>query len=408
MRSPVSEAQATPRTHSATKDDGDGRGRVKPSGLYVHFPFCLSICPYCDFVVYAGRHVRGPDAQVERFLDALVREISLRARPGAGLASVYVGGGTPSLMSAQQISRVLMAAEAFFGLESAPEITLEVNPGRDDRGDLAGFRAAGVTRVSIGAQSFASDELRSLGRRHAAAEVVETVREARAAGFESIPLDVLYDVPGQTLGSWRETLDAALDLAPDHVSAYALTLDDEGSGGGVGSDHLPPRAGATQWRARARQGQDEDRAADMYELADDTLARAGLAWYEISNWARPGHESRHNLAYWTGFPWEAVGPGAHRFDGTTRSWNNARIADYLAALDVGRLPLGESAPEIAPGEEAVLRLRTSAGIERRVLPGDVLAWASDNDLIEPVGEESVRLTRRGRLMANEVAVRLLG
>ncbi len=402
-------ATVTPTIESG--DAASGIQSVKPVGLYVHFPFCLSICPYCDFVVYAGRHVRGPDAQVERFVDALVTEIALRgssesglAGSGSGLASVYLGGGTPSLMSPAHVERVLLAAEAFFGLESAPEITMEVNPGADDRGDLAGFRAAGVTRVSIGAQSFVPSELRSLGRRHAATDVVETVDEARAARFDSISLDLLYDVPTQTIESWRESLAAAIALEPDHVSAYALTLDDDVTGS---TDHLPPRQGATQWRARAGQQQDQDRAAEMYELADDLLARAGLSWYEISNWARPGHESRHNLAYWMGRTWEAVGPGAHRFDGTARSWNAAGMADYLHALDLGRLPPGESAPASSRGEEQVLRLRTARGVARDEIQPEVVDWGAANALLEPAGAEYLRLTRRGRLLANEVAIRLL-
>jgi len=375
-----------------------------PAGLYVHIPFCVSICPYCDFVVYAGRHVRGPEAQVARFLDAVVTEISLRSRPGSQLASVYVGGGTPSLLSPAQVERVLLAAEAFFGFESAPEITLEVNPGADDRGDLAGFHAAGVTRVSIGAQSFDATELWRLGRRHAAQDVVETVHEARAAGFQSVSLDLLYDVPGQTLDSWRASLEQALALEPDHISAYALTLDDDVSGS---SDHLPQRAGATQWRTRASQAQDDDRAADMYELADDMLGRAGLAWYEISNWSRPGHESRHNLVYWTGGPWEAVGPGVHRFDGSRRSWNSARLADYLAALDVGRLPPGETGHATSREESLILRLRTTRGVEPGDIPAHVRTWALSSELLERTPEGSIQLTRKGRLLANEVSVRLL-
>ena len=160
-------------------------------------------------------------------------------------------------------------------------------------------------------------ELRALGRRHAPADVAETVRAARDAGIDSVSLDLLYDVPGQTLDDWSRTLDAALALEPDHLSLYALTLDDPDAEGitGPAGDHLPLRPGARRWRDRARAGQDEDRAAAMYELADERLARAGFAWYEISNWARPGHRSRHNLAYWRGATWEAVGPGAHAFDG---------------------------------------------------------------------------------------------
>jgi oxygen-independent coproporphyrinogen-3 oxidase len=376
-----------------------------PVGLYVHAPFCLSICPYCDFVVYAGRSARGPQSKVDRFVHAVVAEIALRARPGPGLASVYLGGGTPSLLSAQQVARVLDAAEQAFGFESVAEITLEVNPAAADRGDIRGFRAAGVTRVSIGAQSLNADELRRLGRRHEPQDVVETVREARAARVGSLSFDLLYDVPGQTLERWAATLDGAVALDVDHVSAYALTLDAEA---GTGSDHLPPSGGAERWRARARHEQDEDRAADMYEMADDVLTRAGLGWYEISNWARPGHESRHNLAYWRGRPWEAVGPGAHRYDRATRSWNDARLEGYLEALESGRLPPGESVRELKAEEDVILRLRTSEGValgDLSMAQDEALEWGRVNGLVE--GEDGRRrLTRRGRLLANELFARL--
>ena len=202
------------------------------------------------------------------------------------LESVYLGGGTPSLMSPAQVARVLGAADRAFGIATDAEVTLEINPGSLDRGDLAGFRAAGVNRLSIGAQSFAADELRRLGRRHSAQDVGEAVVEARQAGFSDVSLDLLYDVPGQTLATWRTTLDAGPGARAG--SRLGLRADARRPPAEAASDHLPPSRGATQWRARARAEQDEDRAAEMYELADDVLARAGLAWYEISNWARPG------------------------------------------------------------------------------------------------------------------------
>jgi len=381
-----------------------------PVALYVHFPFCLSICPYCDFVVYAGRAARGPASQIDRLVEALLTEIELRAR-SSSLASVYIGGGTPSLMSPGQLERLLVAVDDAFGIASGAEVTLEANPGPADRGDLAGLHAAGATRLSIGTQSFAPAELRRLGRRHSAADAAETVALARTAGFASVSLDLLYDVPGQTLGSWRASLDSALALEPDHVSAYALTLDDEPAA----SDHLPPSPGARRWRARALTGQDGDRAADMYELADDVLAGAGLRWYEISNWARPGHASRHNLAYWRSQAWEAVGPGAHAFDGIgTRRWNNARLDEYLAALEGGRLPPGDSVTSevgTRAAEAAILRLRTIYGLDParaadpRLLPG--LDWGRANSLLELRGEGSLVLTVRGRLLSNALFARLL-
>ena len=392
-----------------------------PVALYAHFPFCLSICPYCDFVVYAGREARGPASRIDAFVDAFEAEIGLRAT-SSPLHSVYLGGGTPSLMSVAQVERLLLAVDHAFGIADGAEITLEANPGPEERGDLAGFRAAGANRLSVGAQSFDAGELRTLGRRHTATDILETVVAARRSGFENVSLDVLYDVPGQSVDSWRRTLEAALRAEPDHVSAYALALDDPDLEGlsGAGGDHLPTRRGARQWRARARPRQDEDRAAASYELAEDLLGRAGLRWYELSNWARAGYESRHNLAYWRGEPWEAVGPGAHAFDGLhTRRWNAARLDGYLSALaptdgsDV-RLPPGgaESTDEhTSAAEGAILRLRTRDGLpaEMTMLPAyrGALAWGRANGLLEPTDDGGLRLTMRGRLLSNELFIRLL-
>lgn len=358
------------------------------------------MCPYCDFVVYGGSSARGPSNRIGAVVDALVTEIEVRGR-AAPLRSVYLGGGTPSLMSAEQVSRILAAADSTFGIAPGAEITIEVNPALSDRGDISGFAAAGVNRLSIGAQSLHALELRALGRRHSPADVAATVAAARDAAIDNISVDLLYDVPGQTLASWRDTLHGTLDLRADHVSAYALTLDDHGTFG----DRLAPSAGAARWRARARAGQDEDVAAEMYELADDLLGRAGLPWYEISNWALPGAESRHNMTYWHNEPWEAVGPGAHRFDGATRTWNSANLGAYVASLAVRELPPG--AGEIStPDEAIVLGLRTSKGVPGRAL-GSALAWARAEALVEPAQHANVRLTRRGRLLSNELFSRLL-
>ena len=377
--------------------------------LYVHFPFCVSICPYCDFVVYGGKDARGPANRIDALVDALVSEIGLRAVPGANLGSVYLGGGTPSLMSPGQVERLLAAADAAFGIQEDAEITIEANPGGGERGDLAGFRAAGVNRLSVGAQSFAPDELKRLGRRHTPADIVETIRSARRAGFTNISLDLLYDVPAQTIDAWRDTLAGTLALEPEHVSAYALTLDDPD-----GDDHLPIRRGAARWRAQAATGQDSDRAADMYEIADDAFAAAGLHWYELSNWSRSNMQSRHNLSYWHGAAWEAVGPGAHAFDGQrTRRWNAARLDTYLAALSVNRLPPGgqdTSDHATAAAERQILALRTQSGLDRQGSDQSelsaVLAWGREQELLES-DESVVRLTRRGRLLSNELFARLL-
>lgn len=394
-----------------------------PVALYVHFPFCVSICPYCDFVVVPGRAARGPANRVAALVDALVAEIMLRAPSRrAPLRSVYLGGGTPSLMTPGQVGQLLTIVDREFGLAPDAEVTLEANPGQSERGDLAGFRAAGVNRLSLGAQSFDAVELRRLGRRHSAADVAATMAEARRAGFDNVSLDLLYDVPGQTLASWRSNLTAALALEPDHLSAYALALDDPDAEGITGplDDHLPLRPGAGRWRERARAEQDADRAADMYLLAEEILTAGGMRWYEVSNWARPGHESRHNLAYWHGRAWEAVGPGAHAFDGArTRRWNAARLDGYLAALlpadgSAARPPPGGSETteeSLAAAERAILRLRTSDGMPRGIAEAPAfrvaLSWARASGLVDAIDGGGARLTRRGRLLSNEVFLRLL-
>jgi oxygen-independent coproporphyrinogen-3 oxidase len=400
-----------------------------PIALYVHVPFCVSACPYCDFVVYAGAASRGPHSRVGALVEALGRELELRAdlldrRFGSSrppLRSVYLGGGTPSLVPCREIGRLLERVASRFGIDAAAEVTLEANPGPAEIGDLAGFRSAGVTRLSIGAQSLQAGELRRLGRRHLPRDVDRAVSGARAAGFASVSLDLLYDVPTQTLAGWQDTLERVVAMRVDHVSAYALTLDDpddEGLTGPLG-DHLPVRPGARRWRERARRAQDDDLAADEYLLADRLLATAGYGWYELSNWARAGHESRHNLCYWRREPYEALGPGAHAFDGgRLRRWNAARLEPYLAAL----LPPGGSSPRLPPGafewldsagvpaERAILGLRLAEGIAPE-LAGDpavapAVGWGRRQGLLEGRPDGRVRLTPRGRLLGNEVFARI--
>src|SRR3954469_2887112 len=200
---------------------------LAPVALYIHVPFCRSVCPYCDFAVYAGSAASGPRSGIGDFIEALHVELDLRAdalgaegvgRQRDGLRSVYLGGGTPSLLPADVVAGVLDHVDRRFGIEQGAEITLEANPGPDDRGDLAGFRAAGVTRLSIGVQSLVDAELRELGRRHRREDVEQTFRLAREARFDSISVDLLYDVPSQTVESWARTLDAVAALGPDHVS----------------------------------------------------------------------------------------------------------------------------------------------------------------------------------------------
>ena len=414
---------------NADSSPGPSPRPAPPVALYVHVPFCVSLCPYCDFVVFAGGAARGPRARVGAFLGAVQAELGLRAdalgatfgevRPP--LDTVYIGGGTPSLLPAEAVAELLELIQQRFGLAADAEVTIEANPGPDERGDARALRAAGVTRISMGAQSLSDSELRRLGRRHRAADVATAIEAARDAGIGSVSLDLLYDIPDGTLGAWIETLDAALALEPDHLSLYALTLDDPDAEGltGPAGDHLPTTAGARRWRERARPQQDEDRAASQYQHAFERLAADGWRGYEISNWARPGHESRHNLAYWQRLPYEAAGPGAHAFDGATRRWNGARLDAYVSALT----PTGGGPPRLPPGgsetldsetaaaETVILGLRTDFGVSLASAHepplANVYAWAVANNLVEVIGLGRVALTTRGRLLSNELFARLI-
>jgi oxygen-independent coproporphyrinogen III oxidase len=405
------------------------RGALAPVALYVHIPFCVSLCPYCDFVVYAGAATRGPAARIDALVAALETELRLRAdaldatvgadRPP--LETLFLGGGTPSLLPAEVLARLIDLVRDRFGLAPGAEVTLEANPGPDERGDLEAFVRAGVERLSLGAQSMDDGELKRLGRRHTVRDVADAVADARSAGLRSVSLDLLYDVPDQGVARWMTTLDAALELGPDHLSLYALTLDDPDAEGltGLDGDHLPTTPGARRWRERARPAQDEDRAAAQYHHAVVRLAELGFRGYEISNWAKPGHESRHNLAYWRRVPYEAVGPGAHAFDGVTRRWNAARLDGYLAALS----PADPSPPALPPGgfeivdpetaiaEGVILGLRTDEGIPVSASTEPPLAavfgWALAAELVDVTPGGRIVLTTRGRLLSNELFSRLI-
>jgi oxygen-independent coproporphyrinogen III oxidase len=406
---------------------GSGTHHQPAQGLYVHLPFCVSICPYCDFVVYAGADARGGRNRIEVLVDALVVEIGLRAAAagadpaGGPLSTVYFGGGTPSLVPVGALERILDAIRIGYGIRSDSEITLEANPGPDERGDPFAQVALGITRLSLGAQSFNFGELKRLGRRHSAGDIGVALIAAREAGLASINLDLLYDIPGQTLSSWADGLERAVALAPEHLSLYALTLDDPEAEGltGPNGDHLAPTAGARRWRERASPEQDDDRAAAMYHLASHRLREAGFVGYELANWAQPGQESRHNLGYWERRAIDAVGPGAHAFDGRIRRWNAARLDAYVAAL----LPADGSPPSLPPGgqevlddaaaaaENLILGLRLDRGVALTALLEppfmDAFDWAVSAGLLEETDNARVHLTTRGRLLSNELFARLI-
>ena len=377
--------------------------------LYLHIPFCHTRCYYCDFNTYAGiLPLREP------YVRALLTEIELAgnlAQSADGTArrsrTIFFGGGTPSLLTVAQITRLLEACRRAFAVDEDAEITLEANPGTLSFEQLAGLHAAGINRLSIGAQSFDAELLKALGRIHSPAEITQAVHNARAAGFTSINLDFMFGLPGQTMRHWQATLDQALALHPDHFSLYSLIIE-EGT----------PFYTWTQ-EGRITPG-DEDLCADMYEYADECLQAAGYENYEISNWALPGHQSRHNLTYWQNLPYLGMGAGAHSYFAGKRFFNVLDPQQYINLLRMRQRPEAESETidrVQQMSEMAFLALRTAQGLhlptfeERFAEPftrfvGDRLRTAEEAGLLE---QENgwLRLSKRGRLLGNEVFLRLL-
>jgi oxygen-independent coproporphyrinogen-3 oxidase len=371
--------------------------------LYVHVPFCRLVCAYCDFVTVGGR---GSD--VANYPDALLAEMALRPASGQ-LATVYFGGGTPSLLPAEGVGRVVTAAVERWG-SAPPEVTLEANPSSRETPDWAGLRAAGVNRISLGIQSLRDAELRALARGQTAAEGQAAFAAVRGAGFANASIDLIYGIPGQSLADWRDGLYAGLALEPDHLSLYALQL-------ALAPDEwaAPPRPGALRWRQRMLTRQDDGLAAAQYELAEELLDAAGFVHYELSSWARPAFESRHNSAYWERRPYTGIGAGAHSFDGASRSWNERDLDRYLARTEAGERALAgsEQLDEPTRAFEAIaLGLRRVAGVSRAAFADEfgadpverfAAAIEQGSGLLE-VGPDTIRLTQRGRLFANEALV----
>jgi len=379
-------------------------------GVYVHVPFCLSRCHYCDFVTYTGMEgLRRPYAA------ALLDEAGL-AVAGLGpeppaVTSVFVGGGTPTLLPTGDLARVLERLRALLPHAPGAEVTVEANPETVDRAVAEGLAAAGVTRVSMGAQSFDDRVLAALGRTHGAARVGEAVAALRAAGVPAVNLDLIYGCPGEDDVSWAATLAAAVGLGPEHLSAYALGIE-------------PATRFGRLVAAGRMTAPDDDLLADRYEAAGAALAGAGYAHYEVSNWARgplrgagpwlPAHASRHNLTYWRRGRYLGLGAGAHEFDGATRSWNVAGVPAYLAAVRAARRPTaGQERLGAAEArfEALALRLRTADGLdpaEARALgvdPGGApAAELRDTGLL--ASGPRVRLTERGMFLHGEVVARL--
>ncbi len=368
-------------------------------------PFCTVKCGYCDFNAYAGMDALKPDYQA-----ALLVEIDRYAPLLAErqITSIHFGGGTPGEVPPAHIHATIERLSRYTPVAPGAEIGLEANPGTASYDDLALLRAAGVNRLSLGAQSFHADELHFLERIHSPEATAATVRNARLAGFESVSLDLIYGLPGQPLERWESSLQAAIALAPDHVSGYALTVEE-----------------GTLLARRVAEGTvapiDPDLAADMYERATDVLAAAGFRQYELSNWARPGHESRHNTVYWRDGDYLGLGAGAHGYVDGERYENLAHPRAYIAAAAKSGSTVVSHAyrpdPATAMSDWLALRLRLVEGfapaefaarfglsITRAV--GPPLAECQAAGLVE-LDDGQIRLSRRGRQLHSEVAVRLL-
>jgi oxygen-independent coproporphyrinogen-3 oxidase len=372
-------------------------------GLYFHVPFCEKKCAYCNF--YSVTTLKDiPD-----YVKAVLEETSLYAKDYDPFDTIYIGGGSPSLLTPAQISEMLTHAWNTFTITAAAEITVEANPADASAHWLTSLRQVGVNRLNLGVQSFDDDLLRFLGRRHTGRQAAGSMAQARAAGFENIGLDLLYGVPGQSLLIWKDTLAQALAFDPEHLSCYQLTLE-----------------GDTPLQHKYRQGTfalpDEDAQLDFFMTTADFLENAGYRHYEISNFARSDRfKSRHNSKYWRHAPYLGLGPAAHSFSGNRRWWNFASVKEYLHELAEGRRPIAGS-EQLTPSQQALevcfLGLRTAEGIRlRQGLPGQENEPLLENsDVLKGLVQDGwmvlqdgfLKPTRRGLAVADRLALMLCG
>ena len=367
-------------------------------GLYVHIPFCLKLCPYCAFI-----SVTGQDELRDRYVDAVCREIQ---REGEGrnpnsLTTIFFGGGTPSVLEPDQLGRILHQAEVCLGWESGAEITIEVNPGTADQRKFSGFRDIGFNRLSIGVQAFRDEALQKLGRVHRAADGEKAYEIGRRAGFDNVSFDLIFSIPEVPEACWQSTLERAVELGPEHISTYALIIEE-------GTDFF------RRLHEKQLQPVDEDVDARVYEWTLERLIRAGYEQYEVSNFARPGRHCRHNWGCWSGAPYLGVGLAAHSFREGRRSWNLTGLREYIQASEEGRSTC-EGWEEIdactAWRERVWMGLRTDRGIgiaerEHRCLE----LSPRFRDLLSAgffeLSADRLRLTRSGMALADALGVEI--
>jgi oxygen-independent coproporphyrinogen-3 oxidase len=359
--------------------------------LYIHIPFCLQICPYCSFY----KDLAGP-GKADPLVDAIVREAELF---GSRMAprTVFIGGGTPTALSVSQLERLFAGLREHLNLTAVEEFTIEMNPATVTARKANLLRGSGVNRVSMGVQSWDAELLKLLGRVHDAEQVRRSFQILRAAGYDNLNLDLIYGIPGQTLAQWEDSLQATMELAPEHISAYCLTYEED-----------------TEFFERMTKGEfreDTESDASFFERGVELLSSGGYAQYEISNYAKPGHACRHNLAYWEGADYLGLGPSAWSTVGDRRWQNLPDTAAYVRGIQAGVRPLNSE--EILPAatreaEKIAFGLRMNAGVDpaRLAEKHELVTGLRREGLLEDHGPR-VRLTPRGRLLADEIAAELM-
>ena len=363
--------------------------------LYIHFPWCRNRCGYCDFNTYVmDESQRGQS--VVPYLNAMDAELSRVGHSASNhvVTTIYFGGGTPSLMAAEDYDYLLDSIHHVFEVDPHAEITTEANPETLTLAHLERIRATGVNRLSLGMQSAVPEVLKTLDRVHTPGRVLDVVEWAREAGFDNLSLDLIYGTPGESMHDWETSIDVALSLDPDHLSAYSLIVEDG-----------TPMA---RWiAAGVLPDVDEDDLADKYIRADELFYAAGFSWYEVSNWSHPGFECQHNLAYWHGDSWRGIGAGAHSHDGRSRWWNSKYPPTYVSAITTGSSPvtsreiLTEEQKRI---EEIMLGLRLAEGVEYSLLTDSELTRAERFLISGHLLRRGSRLicTLKGRLIADGI------
>jgi putative oxygen-independent coproporphyrinogen III oxidase len=368
-------------------------------GAYVHIPFCSVRCGYCDFNTYTAAEL-GHGASRSEYADTLIEEVRLAGRvlgaDAPALETVFFGGGTPTLLPAADLVRMLSALDAEFGLDPQVEVTVEANPDSVDPAMLRELRAAGVTRMSFGWQATAPHVLAVLDRTHDIERGRLVVQQAFEAGFEHVSIDLIYGTPGERDEDLAAAVQSAVGAGVDHVSAYSLIIEE-----GTALAHRVARGDVP--------APDDDTLADRYIVVDDLLTAAGYEWYEVSNWARPGGQCRHNLGYWRGFDWWGFGPGAHSHVGGVRWWNVRHPSTYADRLRSGTSP--GLAHEVLSAdqihlERVLLGMRLRDGLTTDALDGIAVADLVDEGLVSFGSGGRIVLTRTGRLLADQVVRRL--